>query len=56
MNQAQKLLVAIGGTAELVAGHMGHYFADAQTQKKTHARPFNRNDVQIRGNYGRESD
>lgn len=34
MNQAQKLLVAIGGTAELVAGYQGHYWADTQTTKK----------------------
>lgn len=54
MNQAQKLLVAIGGTAELVAGHMGHYYADAQTPKKEHARTFKRNDKQVRGNYGRD--
>jgi hypothetical protein len=34
VNEAQKLLVAIGGTAELVAGHMEHYWADSQTAKK----------------------
>lgn len=38
MNEAQKLLVAIGGTAELVAGHMGHYWADSQTAKKQRQR------------------
>ncbi len=35
MSNAQKILVAIGGTAELVAGHMDHYFAGAQTPKRT---------------------
>jgi len=34
MNNAQKLLVSIGGTAELVAGYMGHYISDRSTEKK----------------------
>ena len=34
MNQAQKVLMVIGGTAQLVAGHMEHYWADASTEKK----------------------
>jgi len=34
MNEAQKLLVRIGGVAELVAGHMQHYWADISTAAK----------------------
>ncbi len=33
MNNAQKLLIKIGGTAVLVAGQDGHYWADNQTAK-----------------------
>lgn len=47
-NAAQMLLVTIGGTAELVAGHMGHYYSDQQTSKKTPQRP-----LVGRGNYGK---
>lgn len=47
MNQAQKLLVRIGGLAELVAGSGGHYYADSQTAEKQHRRP-----LKGRGNYG----
>lgn len=34
MKAAQHLLIRIGGQAELVAGWMGHYYADASTPKK----------------------
>jgi len=37
-NAAQRLLIAIGGTAELVAGRDGHYYADNQTTKKVRSR------------------
>lgn len=47
MNTAQKLLVAIGGTAELVAGRDGHWWADNQTPKRVPLRPR-----KGRGNYG----
>lgn len=48
MNQAQQLLIRIGGTAELVAGYQGHYWADAQTSKK----PRQRKGRIGRGTYG----
>ncbi len=48
LNLAQKLLVRIGGTAELVAGVGGHYWADASTSKKVPHRPR-----KCRGNYGK---
>lgn len=38
LNQAQLLLMRIGGTADLVAGVGGHYWADTQTPKKTRQR------------------
>ena len=52
MNTAQKLLVAIGGTAELVAGHMGHYYADIQTEKKP-SRPRPGQALIKKGTFGR---
>ena len=48
MNSAQNLLMRIGGTAQLVAGHMKQYWADQSTAKKTHKRP-----LICRGKYGR---
>lgn len=47
MNTAQKLLVAIGGTAELVAGLDEHWWSDSQTAEKAHQRP-----LLGRGKYG----
>jgi hypothetical protein len=48
INSAKSLLNFIGGTAHLVAGQDGHYWADQQTPKKVHAKP------QIgRGNFGK---
>lgn len=38
-NAAQQILIAIGGTAALVGGYDGHYYADQQTQKKGKQRP-----------------
>lgn len=46
-NTAQQLLAHIGGTAELVAGIDGHYWADASTPVKQHHRPR-----KGRGDYG----
>lgn len=54
MNAAQKLLIGIGGTAELVAGHMGHYWADSQTPKKEHKRLFKVGGKRVRGTFGRD--
>lgn len=59
MNNAQKLLASIGGTAEFVAGVGDHWWADAQTPKKDHARPYygpegsNGKRTRLRGGYGR---
>lgn len=41
-NAAQRLLISIGGMAELVAGHMGHYYADSSPPKKTKQRAGSR--------------
>jgi len=35
MNKAQQILIAIGGTAALVAGYDGHYWSDKSTPKKS---------------------
>lgn len=37
-NQAQILLMRIGGTADLVAGAGGHFWADGSTQKRQRSR------------------
>lgn len=49
MNEAQKLLARIGGTASLVAGVDGHWWADQQMAKKTRA-----NGKVGGGHYGRD--
>jgi hypothetical protein len=38
MNRAQTLLMQIGGTANLVAGAEGHYWADGSTSARTRTR------------------
>ncbi|MDF2435454.1 MAG: hypothetical protein JWP44_5085 [Mucilaginibacter sp.] len=38
VNQAQLLLTLIGGTAQLVAGYDGHYWADNSTPKRQRTR------------------
>lgn len=38
-NRAQQILISLGGTAALVAGYGGHYYADQQTPKKAKQRP-----------------
>jgi len=47
-NAAQRILIAIGGRAALVAGLDGMYWPDEQMAKKGHKRP-----LAGRGNYGR---
>jgi hypothetical protein len=49
MNQAQLVLMMIGGTAELVAGVNDHYWADQSTEKKQRQRKGRIG----RGTYGR---
>lgn len=53
MNEAQKLLISIGGTAQLVAGHMKHYWADPQTPKKEHKRLYKLDGKRVRGDFGK---